>query len=84
MKLSNKEELLVDKVIGKIKEIAPASIVKIQLDTIEDTDVDILVYTDKSAMDILRHTAGLMVEILAEEGFHIGVLPIKKDMLTAA
>ncbi|MFQ6043358.1 MAG: hypothetical protein ACE5PV_21100 [Candidatus Poribacteria bacterium] len=84
MRLSNKEELLVGRVIGKIKEIAPASIVKIQLDTIEGTDVDILVYTDKSAMDILRHTAGLTLEILANEGFHIGVLPIKRDMLTAA
>jgi hypothetical protein len=35
-------------------------------------------------MDILRHTAGLTLEILAKEGFHIGVLPIKKDMLIAA
>lgn len=84
MKLSNSEEWFVEEVITKIKKIDPESIVKIRLDTVEDVDVDILVYTDKSTMEILRGTAGLTAEILSEKGFHIGVLPIKKEILTAA
>ncbi len=84
MKLSNKEELLVEKVVRKIKEIDPESIVKIRLDTIEDVDTDLLVYTDKSAMDILQKTVRLTIDILAEEGFHIGVLPMRKEAFTAA
>jgi hypothetical protein len=79
MKLSHKEDLLVERVIEKIKEIDPAARVKVSFDTVENEDVVILVYTDKSTLDIVRHTAPYTVDIAAHEGLDIVVLPMDRE-----
>ena len=79
MKLSHKEDLLVERVIEKIKEIDPAARVKVSFDTVENEDVVILVYTDKSTLEIVRHTAPYTVDIAAHEGLDIVVLPMDRE-----
>ena len=79
MNLSPKEELLVERVINKIKEVDPKAMVKVTFDTIEHEDVVILVYTDKSTLDIVRHTASDTVDIAAHDGLDILVLPRDRE-----
>ena len=79
MNLSPKEELLVERVINKIKEVDPKAVVKVTFDTIEHEDVVILVYTDKSTLDIVRHTAYDTVDIAAHDGLDILVLPRDRE-----
>jgi hypothetical protein len=78
VKLSHKADLLVKRVIQKIKEIDPAARVKVSFDAIENEDVIILVYTDKSTLDIVRHTAPCTVDIAAHDGLDIVVLPMDR------
>ncbi len=75
MTLSPKDEMLVERVINKIKKIDPKATVKVTFDTIEQEDVVIVVYTDKSTLDIVRHTASDTVDIAAHDGLDILVLP---------
>jgi hypothetical protein len=75
MKLSHKEDLLVERVIKKIKEVDPTADVQVTFDAIEDEDVVILVYTDKSTLDIVHHTAPDTIDIAAHNGLDILVLP---------
>jgi len=81
MKLTSKENYLINQVVSKINNIDAEAIVKITLDTIEDEDVNILVFTDKSAMEILRNTSRMTVDILTDDGLNILVLPMKKESL---
>ena len=80
MKLSHKEELLVERVINKIKQVDPTAEVKVTFDTLEDEDLIILVYTDQSTLDIVRHTAPDTVDIAAHNGLDILVLPRARKM----
>jgi hypothetical protein len=79
VKLSYKADLLVERVIQKIKEIDPAAGVKVSFDAIENEDVIILVYTDKSTLDIVRHTAPYTVDIAAHNDLDIVVLPMDRE-----
>ena len=82
MALTNKENYLINQVVSKINNIDPEAFVKITLDTIEDEDVDILVFTDKNAMEILQNTSRMTVDILTDNGLNIIVLPMKKESLS--
>jgi len=75
MKLSHREDLLVERVINKVKEIDPTAHVQVTFDAIEDEDVVILVYTDQPTLAIVRHTAPDTVDIAAHHGLDILVLP---------
>ncbi|MBI4640972.1 MAG: hypothetical protein HY731_09770 [Candidatus Tectomicrobia bacterium] len=79
MRLSYKEELLVEGVIQRVKEVDPQATVKVTFDSVEDEDIVILVYTDKATLDIVRHTAPLTIDIAAHEGLDIIVLPMDKE-----
>jgi hypothetical protein len=79
VKLSHKADLLVERVIQKIKEIDPTAGVKVSFDAIENEDVIILVYTDKSTLDIVRHTAPCTVDIAAHNDLDIVVLPMARE-----
>lgn len=70
-----REDLLVERVIKKIKEVDPTADVQVTFDAIEDEDVVILVYTDKSTLDIVPHTAPDTIDIAAHNGLDILVLP---------
>lgn len=80
VKLSPREQALVNKVIQKIKGFDPQAIVKVADDTVADDtieheDVLILVYTDKSSLEIIQHIVPCTGDILADEDLDILVVP---------
>ena len=75
-------EILVDQVCTQIKEIDPDAAIRVTRDTFEDEDIDVLVYTSSDLIPKMSdETARLAVDILAEEGYHILVLPMTKEAL---
>ena len=78
MKLTNRQEWLIEKVVSKIMKIDPEAIVKVTLDTYEDEDVDIRVYTNKTSSEIHEQTVPLTLDILDDEGFYILVIPCQR------
>ena len=82
MKLTNRQEWLIEKVVSKIMKIDPEAIVKVTLDTYEDEDVDIRVYTNKTSSEIHEQTVPLTLDILDDEGFYILVIPLPKKTLS--
>jgi hypothetical protein len=79
VKLSPREQALVNKVLQKIKGFDPQAIVKVADDTIEHEGVLILVYTDKSSLEIIQHIVPCTGDILADEDFDILVVVVPED-----
>ena len=72
-------EILVDKVYNQIREIAPKAVIRVTRDTFEDEDID---YTSSDLVPKVNDaTVKMVVDILAEEGYHILVLPMTKEAL---
>ncbi|MFQ6039418.1 MAG: hypothetical protein ACE5PV_01075 [Candidatus Poribacteria bacterium] len=84
MKLTNRQEWLIEKVVSKIMKIDPKAFVKVTLDTYEDEDVDIRVYTNKTSSEIYEQTVPLTLDILDDEGFYILVIALPKESLVNA
>ena len=84
MQLTYRENVLIEKVIQKIKEFDPQAIVDISDDTIEHEDILLFVYTDKPSLEIIHHTSPCLVDILMHEELDILVIPRDRDRARTA